>query len=116
MAEVGDQGRQRELACIEAMFHGLIRSRCREGGIAEPEELPLIAALVTGSEGYCFPVPGMNCGFWYRMDKRDGEWNLVSDSWSPVKGSGMRHRITSKQVLLVHEGMSLSLMAHSSRD
>ena len=96
---------QRDLARIQELFHGLIRSRCAEGGIKVPEELPSLANLKVSDKETYFPVEGMYGGFSFKLEERDGEPCLIGSSWvRVVEGSGMRHLITPKQVLPEDEG------------
>ena len=98
--------REHQLVRIRELFHGLIRSRAREGGIPEPNALPRLDDLVVdAAEPTWFPVPGMHGGFSYRLENRSGRLQLIAESWSRVVGgSGMRHRITPTEVILVEEG------------
>ena len=90
---------------MEELFHGLIRSRAREGALPMPESLPSLSALQLGAEPSWFPVPGMYGGFSYRLEQRDSGPVLVADSWCRVvSGSGMRHVITPTSVTLEEEG------------
>ena len=74
---------ERDLVCICELFHGLIRSRAREGGIPVPDDLPQLHDLVLDdSESSWFAVPGMYGGFAYRLHKRGGRFQLVAESWS----------------------------------
>ena len=41
---------EHQLARIRELFHGLIRSRAREGGIPEPKGLPRLDDLVVDAE------------------------------------------------------------------
>lgn len=95
----------RELGRIEALFHGLIRSRAYEGNLELPDRLPSVFGLVPGARESWFPIPGMAGGFAYRLAWRRHELQLIADSWSRMAGgSGMRHVITAKQVVLEEEG------------
>jgi len=94
-----------DLERIEELFHGLIRSRIREGHLAVPATLPSLNDLVQDSEPAWFPVPGMAGGFQYQLQLRSGALSLVAESWSRVAGgSGMRHVITPTQVVLEAQG------------
>jgi hypothetical protein len=96
------------LARICELFHGLIRSRAREGGIPVPRDLPSLDDLVLDDpERAWFPVPGMYGGFAYRLQTRGDSLQLAADSWSRVVGgSGMRHVITPTEVILEEEGFA----------
>lgn len=95
----------RSLSQIRELFHGLIRSRCREGGLAVPRQLPAIDALKPGDEPEWFAVPGMYGGFAYRLVEEGKDVRLIAESWCRVVGgSGMRHVITPTQVVLEEEG------------
>ena len=99
----------RTRARIRELFHGLIRSCCREGAIAVPDALPSLSRLGLGKQRY-FAVPGMYGGFSYEMQEHDGKLTLVADSWSRiVEGSEMRHLITAEQVLLLPEDATLDV-------
>ena len=94
-----------ELYRIRELFHGLIRSRAREGEVPMPRKLPTLRDLGVGDEPEWFPVDGMYGGFSYRLLRRNGKLELLVESWSRVvEGSGMRHRVTSTQVLLEEAG------------
>lgn len=94
------------LARVEALFHGLIRSRAREFGIAPPRRLPRIADVRAGDEEpEWFAVPGMYGGFAFRLTGRGEDLELVAESWNRVvSGSGKRHRVSPNQIVLVEEG------------
>ena len=91
-----------EILQVQELFHGLIRSRAREGAIEVPAELPVLSrTMLTEAEPRWFAVPGMYGGFAYRMHDRDGRLELVADSWCRVvQGSEQRHVITAQQVIL----------------
>lgn len=96
---------ERELGRIEELFHGLIRSRMREGNLPVPNPLPSIFTLTPGDDPAWFPIAGMCGGFAYRLVTRGHELQLIAESWSRVAdGSGMRHVITPTQVVLDAEG------------
>jgi len=97
----------RDLLRIQELFHGLIRSRAREGEIPIPRRLPnLERQMVDEAEPRWFPVPGMYGGFKYEL-RRDGVSPVLHvSSWSRVAdGSGMRHHISPTQAILVEQGM-----------
>ena len=95
----------RDLARIRELFHGLIRSRAREGRLPVPRRLPAINALKPGDEPKWFAVPGMYGGFSYRLLVQGKDVQLVTESWCRVvHGSGMRHVITPTQVILQEKG------------
>jgi hypothetical protein len=97
---------ERDLLQVQELFHGLIRSRAREGGIPVPPKLPELAitSQSTSEDGEWFPVPGMYGGFSYRFEM-EGELRLIASSWCRVAGgSGRRHAITTKEILLLEEG------------
>jgi hypothetical protein len=97
-------GERRARACIQELFHGLIRSRCREGEIAVPDALPSLSRLGLGKQRY-FAVPGMYGGFSYELQEHEGKLTLVAESWCRlVDGSERRHVVTDEQVLLTEEG------------
>lgn len=96
---------QVQLARIQELFHGLIRSRAREGGLEVPADLPEILNLPVNADARWFPVPGMAGGFSYRLVIRGTHVALTTESWSRLaEGSGMRHRITPTQVILQDAG------------
>ena len=94
------------LAQIQEHFHGLIRSRAREGGLPMPRHLPSLHDLrVDEAEPRWFAVPGMYGGFSFRLQAHANHPQLVTESWSRVAdGSGMRHTITPTQVILDEQG------------
>lgn len=94
------------LARVEALFHGLIRSRACEFGIDPPRRLPRIADVrVHEEEPEWFPVPGMYGGFAFRLTGRGEDLEIVAESWNRiVAGSGRRHRVSPDQVILVAQG------------
>lgn len=97
---------ERTLARIRELFHGLIRSRAREGGLAVPRRLPRLGDLVVDDpEPKWFPVAGMYGGFAYRLQSRGDLVQLLTESGSRVAdGSGMMHVVTAMQVVLEAEG------------
>jgi hypothetical protein len=96
----------KELLRIQELFHGLIRSRAREGRIKVPEALPEITSdLLAEAKPRWFAVTGMYGGFNYRLIEKDGHLELITESWSRVVGgSGMRHSITEKEIILREAG------------
>ncbi|MEI7956802.1 MAG: hypothetical protein WCJ66_16680 [Verrucomicrobiota bacterium] len=94
------------LARIQELFHGLIRSRAREGGIPMPKHLPSLHDLrVDEAEPRWFAVPGMYGGFSFRLQAHALGPRIVTESWCRVvDGSGMRHTITPTQVVLDEQG------------
>lgn len=94
-----------DLKRLQELFHGLIRSRCREGGLPIPR-LPSLARQHPLKEAPAwFPVPGMTGGFSYWFDSDARKDTLIVESWSRVVGgSGLRHRITSLAVILEDQG------------
>lgn len=97
-----------ERARIQELFHGVIRSRCREGRFDAPRRLPRLLKVPiaeSDADAIWFPVPGMYGGFNYRLERRGNALQLVAESWCRVAdGSGMRHVITATQALLVEQG------------
>lgn len=94
-----------ELYRIRELFHGLIRSRAREGQLPMPRKLPTLRDLGVDAEPEWFPVDGMYGGFSYRLVRLSTGLQLKVESWSRIAdGSGMRHRITSTEVVLEEEG------------
>lgn len=92
---------------IQELFHGLIRSRAREGAIAVPSLLPQIASA-GGTEftPVWFPVDGMYGGFSYWIKwTTDNPPALHTKSWCRIaEGSEQYHVITPTEVRLVEEG------------
>jgi hypothetical protein len=95
-----------ELLRIQELFHGLIRSRVREGRLEVPAELPEVTEdLLAEDKPRWFAVPGMYGGFSYRLTKKDSGLELTAESWCRVVGgSGMRHSITKEEVILREAG------------
>ena len=94
------------LAMVQELFHGLIRSRARAGGIAVPRRLPQIAND-QGSEGQptWFPVDGMYGGFAFWLTWSEEQPTLHSRSWCRVvDGSGQYHVITPLEIRLIEQG------------
>lgn len=95
-----------ELWRIQELFRGLVMSRVREGGLKLPSYLPRLSRnMLKEKEPHWLPVEGMYGGFAYSMEQRDEQLELIAESWCRVaEGSGMRHRVTAKQVVLEAEG------------
>ena len=95
-----------ELLRIQELFHGLIRSRVREGRLEIPAALPAVTEELLGeSSPRWFAVPGMYGGFRYQLIRNDSGLELTSESWCRVVGgSGMRHSITKDEVILREAG------------
>lgn len=106
-AEISDL-EARERARIQALFHGLIRSRAHEGGLPIPRRLPSIATMpVAKREPRWFPVRGMYGGFNYVLnreyvrEREEFELQLITESRCRVaEGSERCHIITAEQLLL----------------
>lgn len=95
-----------DLLRIQELFHGLIRSRAREGGIPIPRNLPKLPATTSCTKEHeeWFAVPGMHGGFAYHLE-RDGELRLITSSWCRgAEGSGKRHKITKNEIRILEEG------------
>ncbi len=96
------------LAFIQELFHGLVRATMLGYNIVEPLRLPQLSVLTEfGDDSLWFPIPGMFGGFnlWFEGNGRDAV--LWAESWSRmVNGSGMRHRITPVEIILVEEGFA----------
>jgi hypothetical protein len=70
-----------------------------------PRKLPTLRDLGVDEEPEWFPIDGMYGGFSYRLARRSTGLHLIVESWSRVVGgSGMRHRISSTEVILEEEG------------
>lgn len=94
------------LAFTQELFHGLIRAAMLAYEVREKMRLPQLSVL-TESEvlALWFPIPGMYGGFQFWLEGADGSPALIAESWCRlVGGSGMRHRITPFEVILVEEG------------
>lgn len=105
-----DPGERRERARIQELFHGLIRSRCREGGLPIPRPLPSIMRMPRndcGGRARWFPVPGMYGGFRYQIELRGQQLVLHAESWCRIaEGSERRHRISDSEIVLVESGFA----------
>lgn len=88
---------------MQELFHGLIRSRCREGGIKFPETLPVLSGRASSmSNPEWFPVDGMYGGFAYWFEDTPGMSALMCESWCRMdETSFSRHRITVAEVTLL---------------
>jgi hypothetical protein len=88
------------------MFHGLIRARAREAGIAVPSALPQIEGPEgSQAEPLWYALPGFYGGFAYWLEWREDEPMLHAQSWCRVmEGSGMYHTITVSEIRLIEEG------------
>lgn len=97
-----------ELLCVQELFHGLIRSRAREGTVPIPKRLPrLNRELLEEREPRWFAVPGMYGGFSFRLKETGRKLELIAESWCRVvDGSERRHSVTSNQVILLDEGFA----------
>ena len=95
-----------ELMRIQELFHGLIRSRARQGGLDIPGDLPPLDRRMTNeSEPRWYPVQGMAGGFAFRLQYRERWLELTAESWCRVVGgSGQRHLVTAQEVILKNEG------------
>lgn len=105
--ETVEAGMATALLRIQELFHGLIRSRAREGAIAVPLHLPQITSSEgTESAPVWFPVDGMYGGFSYWIKwQTDRTPALHTRSWCRiVDGSEQYHVITPTEVRLVVEG------------
>lgn len=95
------------LAQVQDLFHGLIRSRVRKGGIPIPRRLPQIAKAKGAKEQPTwFSVDGMYGGFAYWIEWTDSEPTLHTESWCRIEeGSGQYHVITPNEIHLIEEGI-----------
>lgn len=96
-----------ELAAIQELFHGLVRAvSLNYSQIPNRVRLPELSVLTEiDDRALWFPISGMYGGFNVWLEEEQSQSVLVAESWSRVVGgSGMRHRITPKQVVLVDEG------------
>jgi len=95
-----------QLASIQELFHGLVRAVSLKYEIAISLRLPELSVLTEFDDRTLwFPIPGMYGGFNIWLEQEDGQSALIAESWCRVvDGSGMRHRITPTQIILVEEG------------
>jgi hypothetical protein len=95
-----------QLAAIQELFHGLVRAVSLNYRIANRLRLPELSVLTEfDDQALWFPIPGMHGGFNIWLEEEQGQSVLMAESWCRVvDGSGMRHRITPTQVLLVEQG------------
>jgi len=95
-----------QLASIQELFHGLVRAVSLKYRIAMLLRLPELSVLTEFDDlKLWFPIPGMYGGFNIWLEPGNGQSALVAESWCRVvDGSGMRHRITPTQVVLLEEG------------
>ena len=101
-----DDWRDADLLRVQELFHGLIRSRCREGGIDVPADLPVLRHRESAmSNPGWFPIDGMYGGFSYWFEGDSDAGALICESWCRiVEGSLMRHRVTVTEVILLDSG------------
>jgi len=94
------------LAFIQELFHGLVRATMLSYKIGERLRLPQLSVLTEfNDDGLWFPIPAMYGGFNLWFEKQESQTVLIAESWSRVVGgSGMRHRITPFEVILLEEG------------
>jgi hypothetical protein len=95
-----------QLAAIQELLHGLVRAVSLKYRIAIRLRLPELSVLTEfDDQALWFPIPDMYGGFNIWLEEEQGQSVLIAESWCRVvDGSGMRHRITPKQVVLVEEG------------
>lgn len=95
-----------QLAEIQELFHGLVRAVSLNYRIAIRSRLPELSVLTEfDDKALWFPIPGMYGGFNIWLEEEQHQAVLIAESWCRVvEGSGMRHRITPKQVILLEEG------------
>jgi hypothetical protein len=94
------------LSFMQELFHGLIRAAMLGYHVSVPLRLPQLSILTERQDiAIWFPVPGMAGGFHFWLEKEEHSHVLLAESWSRiVGGSGMRHRITPFEVILLEEG------------
>jgi hypothetical protein len=95
-----------QLASIQELFHGLVRAVSLKYRIAMLLRLPELSVLTEFDDlRLWFPIPGMYGGFNIWLEPGNGQSALIAESWCRVvDGSGMRHRVTSTQVVLLEAG------------
>ena len=103
---VGSTALDREVLQVQELFHGLIRSRAKEGSLSIPRRLPKLAlSMARETEPRWYPVPGMYGGFKYSLTIRGESVCVVTESWCRVAdGSGQRHRILATEIQLLERG------------
>lgn len=96
----------KRLGYIQEMFYGLVRTVLMGYNIKERLRFPELCVLTEfDADELWFPVPGMYGGFNLRLIKEDRESVLISEHWCRAAGgSGMRHRITPYEVVLLERG------------
>lgn len=94
------------LAFMQELFHGLIRAVMLGYKISSPLRLPTLLVLTEfDDDALWFPIPGMYGGFHLWLERKESEAELIAESWCRVSGgSGLRHRITPFEVILLEEG------------
>lgn len=94
------------LGLIQEMFHGLLRTFMRAYHTPVQLRLPQLSILLEVQDvRVWFPIPGMagGCNFW--LEKEESEYALHAESWCRIcGGSGMHHRITPTEIVLIEEG------------
>ena len=96
----------KEVRILEKYFHELIYE-ITEGLVIENSlRLPQLEVLLElGEVCMWFPVPGMYGGFNFYFTNMNGDFKLVSESWSRIVGeSEQKHEISLNGILLVDEG------------
>jgi len=96
-----------QLASIQELFHGLVRAVSIQNRVAMILRLPELSVLTEFDDlKLWIPISGMYGGFNIWLEPRnDHHAALITESWCRVvDGSGMRHRITPTQVVLLEEG------------
>lgn len=95
-----------DLRRMEIYFHAVINGRAERLVREHKLRLPLLEPLLEmPMRGVWMPVPGMYGGFHYWLRRGAPDPLLVAESWCRViDGSGERHEITPRGIVLVGEG------------
>lgn len=95
-----------QLASIQELFHGLVRAVSLQYRVGMILRLPELSVLTEFDDlKLWIPISGMYGGFNIWFEPGNGQAALIAESWCRVvDGSGMRHRITPTQVVLLEEG------------
>ena len=95
-----------ELAAIQDLFHGLVRAVAHKYRVGAGVRLPELSVLTEFDDAALWlPISGMHGGFNIWLEEEPDQLVLVAESWCRVvDGSGMRHRITQNQAVLVEAG------------
>lgn len=85
-----------ELHAVQALLHGLIRSRILEFKADPTLELPDLASMIEGKQtNLWFPIPNMAGGFQIELVQRAAnEFTVLAESGSRIWDGWMRHKVT----------------------